>query len=123
MASSKPHAVVELTLARLREFLREPEAVFWVFAFPVLMALALGIAFRQEREQELVVGVVQEAGSPIADALRGARNIRVSELTREEAEAALRGGEVMLVVVPGEPPTYRFDPTRPESRTARLLVD
>jgi ABC-2 type transport system permease protein len=29
----------------------------------------------------------------------------------------------MLVVVPGVPPTYRFDPTRPESRVARLVVD
>ena len=38
--------LVELTTARLREFLREPEAVFWVFAFPLLMAFALGIAFR-----------------------------------------------------------------------------
>ena len=26
--------LVELTLARLREFLREPEALFWVFVFP-----------------------------------------------------------------------------------------
>ena len=29
-----------------REFYREPEAVFWVFGFPVLLAFALGIAFR-----------------------------------------------------------------------------
>ena len=34
--------LVELTRARLREFVREPEAVFWVFVFPVLMAIALG---------------------------------------------------------------------------------
>ena len=40
------HPLVELTLARFREFLREPEAVFWVFAFPVIMSCALGLAFR-----------------------------------------------------------------------------
>ena len=40
------HPLVELTLARVREFLREPEAVFWVFVFPICLALALGIAFR-----------------------------------------------------------------------------
>ena len=28
------HPLVELTLSRFREFVREPEAVFWVFAFP-----------------------------------------------------------------------------------------
>ena len=46
------HPLVELTLTRLREFLREPEAVFWVFFFPVLLAFALGIAFRGQGEQE-----------------------------------------------------------------------
>ena len=35
-----------LTLTRIREFVREPEAVFWVFVFPVLLAMVLGVAFR-----------------------------------------------------------------------------
>jgi ABC-type multidrug transport system permease subunit len=30
---------------------------------------------------------------------------------------------VQIVVLPGTPPAYRFDPTRPESRLARLVVD
>ena len=38
--------LVQLTLARFREFVREPEAVFWTFVFPILMASGLGIAFR-----------------------------------------------------------------------------
>ena len=50
--------LVELTLARLREFLREPEALFWVFVFPILMACALGVAFRSRGEEPIVVGVV-----------------------------------------------------------------
>ena len=62
MPERAPNPLVELTLARLREFLREPEAVFWVFAFPVLMALALGVAFRSERTQEVVVGVRAHGG-------------------------------------------------------------
>ena len=32
--------------ARLRQFLREPGALFWSFGFPVLLSLALGVAFR-----------------------------------------------------------------------------
>jgi ABC-2 type transport system permease protein len=116
--------LLELTRARLREFLREPEAVFWVFAFPVLMALALGIAFRSERTQESVVGVLRGAGAPeIVRQLKTDRAITAHELSPEEAEPALRNGNVSLVVVPGQPPTYRFDPTRPESRMARLLAD
>ena len=38
--------VLQLTRARVVEFLREPEAIFWVFLFPVLLAVALGVAFR-----------------------------------------------------------------------------
>jgi len=123
--SERPQpALVELTRARMREFLREPEAVFWVFAFPVLMALALGIAFRSERTPESLVGVLRAPGSGEAvGQLARAPGLKVRELAPEEAATALRNGVVSLVVVPGGPPTYRFDPTRPESRMARLLVD
>ena len=55
------HPLVELTLARFREFLREPEAVFWVFAFPVIMTCALGIAFRNYNRWE--TNMVQTAGT------------------------------------------------------------
>lgn len=123
MPDRTPRPIVELTLARLREFLREPEAVFWVFAFPVLMALALGIAFRQERQQQVPVGVVAGAAGPFVEQLRAAPGIRLEHLSTEDAVAALRNGDVALVLEPGRPPTYRFDPTRPESRLARFLVD
>ncbi len=115
--------LVELTKSRLREFLREPEAVFWVFAFPLLMAFALGIAFRQERAQEVVVGVVRAEGSTIGAQLKDAPGVRVRTLEPGEEEAALRRGQVAVVLVPGPPLVYRFDPSRPESRTARLVVD
>jgi ABC-2 type transport system permease protein len=124
MAERVPQPLVELTLARIREFLREPEAVFWVFAFPVLLALALGIAFRSERAQEVVVGVVDAgSGSSLADALERTAGMRVRRLAAGEADAALRNGQIAVVVVGANPPAYRFDPTRPESRIARLIVD
>jgi len=115
--------LVELVKTRLREFLREPEAVFWVFAFPLLMAFALGIAFRQERTQDVVVGVVRSADGTIAKRLEAAKGLRVRALEPADADGALRRGQVAVVVVPGTPVVYRFDPGRPESRTARLVVD
>jgi ABC-type polysaccharide/polyol phosphate export permease len=122
--SERYYPVVELTLARMREFLREPEAVFWVFAFPVLMALALGIAFRSQKPQEVVAGVVAGDGAaPLVQALQNAGGVRVRELPPQEVEVALRNGYVSVVVFPGAPPAYRFDPTRPESHVARLTVD
>lgn len=124
MSERRMSPLYELTRARVIEFLREPEAVFWVFAFPVLMALALGVAFRSERTQESLVGVLSGPGSAsVAQALSAAPGLRVKQLAPAEAETALRNGTVSLLVVPGQPPSYRFDPTRPESRLARLVAD
>jgi ABC-2 type transport system permease protein len=117
-------AIRELTLWRVREFLREPEAVFWVFAFPVLLAFALGIAFKNRGPEPVRVGVVEgvEAARTVAMLERDSTIVAV---VLDEAEAAnqLRIGDVSLVIVPGTSPTFRFDPTREESRIARLVVD
>ena len=37
-----------LLMARMLELKREPEVVFWVFVFPLLLAGGLGIAFRNK---------------------------------------------------------------------------
>jgi hypothetical protein len=58
----RDHPLVQLTLSQLRGFYREPEAVFWVFGFPILLAFALGIAFRNRGPEALQVGVVAGAG-------------------------------------------------------------
>src|SRR5215510_9599106 len=58
--SDKPqslHPLVELTATRVREFIREREAVFWVFVFPVLMTFALGIAFRNTAPDKTLVAI------------------------------------------------------------------
>src|SRR6476646_1861608 len=54
-------SMVQLTLVRFREFIREPEAVFWTFIFPILLAAGLGIAFRQRGPDKVQVGVVTTA--------------------------------------------------------------
>lgn len=117
-------ALRELTLARLREFLREPEAVFWVFGFPIIMTLALGIAFRTRSDDPVRVAVDAGAGAEgVLSALRDDRAFVVREIPATGVERALRDGIVQVVVVPGTPPTYRFDPARAESQLARLAVD
>ena len=116
--------LVELTLARFREFLREPEAVFWVFAFPVIMTCALGIAFRSRGEEPVIVGVVEQAGADqLAAALEGSGGFTVRRIPPAEVDRAVRDGRAPVVVVPGTPPEYRFDRARAESQVARLAVD
>ncbi|QQR74643.1 MAG: ABC transporter permease [Holophagales bacterium] len=117
-------SLFQLTRARVAEFLREPEAVFWVFFFPVLLAVALGIAFRNKPPEPVQVGI--EAGSGAEDrlaALGASRELRAEVLSHDEARRQLRVGKIALVVLATDPPTYWLDPTRPESRLARLEVD
>ncbi len=118
------HPLWQLTLTRFREFLREPEAVFWVFAFPVLLACALGLAFRSQGEPEVLAGVLSGPGAAeVEAALTKEPGVRVRSLSRADADAALRNGAVSVLVVPGDPVTYELDPSRPESRVARFVVD
>lgn len=118
------HPLVQLTLTRLREFMREPEAVFWVVVFPIVLAAALGVAFRTQGAEPVHCGVIDVAGrAEVVEALRGARGVAVTVLAPDRADRALRDGQVEVIVIPGAPPAYRFDPTRPESRLARLAVD
>lgn len=120
------HPLIELTSMRVREFLREKEAVFWVFIFPVLMTFALGIAFRNSAPDKTPVAVEANTtrSSEIVDVLSRSPEITAIALNPDEATRALRSGKVSIVVKPGNDAfEYRFDPTRPESRAARLLVD
>ncbi len=123
-ASGRSSPLVQLTLVRVREYTREPEALFWVFVFPILLVLALGIAFRSPVRPPVYVGVEPRPGAePLRAWLAAAGGFDVRVVAADRSEAALRDGEVQVVVVPGHPPVYRYDPTRPESRLARLAVD
>jgi len=116
--------LVQLTLARMREFYREPEAVFWVFGFPIVLAFALGIAFRNRGPEELKVGVLRSPGdSAVAEVLGRSRALTASVLDPEEARLQLRAGRIALLIVPGDPVVYRYDSTRTEGRLARLEAD
>src|SRR5262245_60670597 len=107
---------LQLFLARLREFMREPEVVFWVFGFPILLAIGLGIAFRNKPPDKVVVGVVDgEGAAEVAAALPESKGFQVTRVPAAQAPDRLRLGKVALVVVPGATYEYRYDPTQPES--------
>src|SRR5947207_4656495 len=91
------HSLVQLTLVRFREFLREPEALFWVFIFPILLAAGLGIAFRNRPAERLPIAVVTQQ---LAASLRQDKLLEVQELSPSDAEQALRTGKVTLSVEP-----------------------
>jgi ABC-2 type transport system permease protein len=122
----RDHPLVQLTLVRYREFFREPEAVFWVFVFPVLLTAGLGLAFRNQAPERTRVAVAEgEAARAVLEALSRRADLQAEVLTEPAAAQALRTGRVDIVVLSGADRAveYRFDPERPESRTARLQVD
>lgn len=125
--SQSLHPLIELTAMRVREFLREKEAVFWVFVFPVLMTFALGIAFRNTGPDKTPVAIeatMDARANEVAKLLSGSPEITATVLSPSEAAQALRSGKVSIVVRPGNDTfEYRFDPTRPESQAARLMVN
>jgi ABC-type multidrug transport system permease subunit len=114
----------QLTLMRWRIFAREPAAIFWTYGFPLVLALVLGIAFRTRQPEPIEVAVESsDSTQACRDALAKSPGVRMRWLNAQEAHEALRVGKVSLVVSPGQPRTYSFDPTRPESRLARAVVD
>jgi ABC-type multidrug transport system permease subunit len=110
----------ELTRARLLEFFREPGVIFWVFGFPVLLAIALGVAFRNRPPEATPVAVIEEAGSEdgawLAGVLEESGRLDPVLLPREEAEEAVRRGEAELAVLLDGP---RTSPEPPAEAPAR----
>jgi ABC-type multidrug transport system permease subunit len=124
----KNHSMVQLTLVRFREFIREPEAVFWTFIFPILLAAGLGIAFRQRGPDKVPVGVVTSVtgSGEIVDALKKDSSLIVQPFDDSSAARALRTGKVALLVFPTgtrDSVRYMYDRGRSEAENARVLAD
>jgi ABC-2 type transport system permease protein len=121
-ALSLDHPLVQLTLVRVREFTREPEAVFWALFFPIMITAGLGVAFRSRPAEVLKVATSAPA---IAQALRQEPTLDVAELDQRAADQQLRTGKVALLAEPGPAGAvvYRYDDTNPEGRTARMVAD
>src|SRR5687768_403995 len=103
--------LLELTRVRVLLFLREPEALFWVFAFPLVMAAVLGFAFRGGEPPPSRVRVLAAPGAAELVARLQGSGLEV-ELAGDDAEAEreLRKGSVDVLVEAGTPPRLRYDP-------------
>ena len=149
--SFKTSPLWNLTLSRLREFYRQPEAVFWVYFFPILMVVALGIAFRNKPIEVITVDILESTGATAMEQVLNAdERIHASLFDSETCRQRLRTGKSDLFIEPAgirsssveqpdssrndftdntgdgvgnAPVVYHYDPTRPGSIVARDLVD
>jgi ABC-2 type transport system permease protein len=131
VASLSNSPFMTLTLARLREFYRQPEAVFWVYFFPLLMVVALGVAFRNRPVENITIDAVDSAEvTALSVVFRQDERIIWQVATLEDCRRRLRTGksDLFLVVTPGTTEEkysvdYHFDPTKPGSVVARDTID
>jgi ABC-type multidrug transport system permease subunit len=106
---------------RFRLFLREPEAIFWTFLFPILLAMGLGIAFRNRPADVLQVGATT---AQLTQALAGDKGLTAATMDEAAGTRALATGNILLLAIQRpEGIEYKFDDTNPDARTARLVAD
>src|SRR5512142_561750 len=102
-------ALLELTSARLKEFTRETEAIFWVFGFPLLLTLGLGFAFRQKPPDRIPVGVVAgPAAGQRLKVLQTSPALQPRIYAERDGREQLRRGKISLLIEGGTVPVYRF---------------
>jgi ABC-2 type transport system permease protein len=121
MSKFETSSLYQLTLTRLKLTLREPEAIFWIFVFPILLAVGLGIAFRNRPADVLPVAATTPQ---LTQALAADNGLRASLLDESTGRHALAIGTILLLAEPS--PTgvvYRYDDTNPDARNARILAD
>lgn len=125
-------SLATLVMARIRLFVREPAAIFWVFAFPAILAIALGTAFRDQPPEPPRVGVATD-GIALTERDRASLEeggLQLERAPRAVLEDKLEKGGIDLIIEPAaavhpgdDGLVYRFDPQRSEGRVARLVVD
>jgi ABC-type multidrug transport system permease subunit len=122
--------LLNLVIARLKEFYREPEALFWVYGFPIFMTIALGIAFRNQGTPQVSVDVVSisDSGKVLASLGRQPSFV-IQRNATDAARRRLRSGKTDVVLLVESTKTgapryvYEYDPSRPESVGARDALD
>jgi ABC-2 type transport system permease protein len=114
-------SLYQLTIMRFRLFLREPEAIFWIFIFPILLAAGLGIAFRNRPPEVLQVGATT---LQLTQALNADKGLTSTTMNETAGTQALATGRILLLAVQTPDTTiYQYDSTSPDARTAKLLAD
>src|SRR5207249_1214246 len=100
MSAKQYSPLGQMILARLREFFRQPEVVFWVYGFPILLVVALGIAFRNKPVEHIGVGVQRgEYGPAAGNALSANQKFQVRLCDSSECRLLLRTGKIDLIVI------------------------
>jgi len=127
MSEKRYFPLWHLSLSRLKMFYRQPEAVFWTYGFPLVMITALGLAFREESKEAVLVDIVGPQAEALASRLSHHPQFKVTRPATTEWKKRLQAGKTNLVIETGasatEPPRFWVEPHRAESLFAREAVE
>src|ERR1022692_1279992 len=96
MSNVEHSSLYQLTMARFRLLSREPEAIFWIFIFPILLAAGLGIAFRNRPPDVLPAAATTKQ---LTQALSGDKGLNAMEMDEAAGRHALATGAILLLAV------------------------
>jgi ABC-type multidrug transport system permease subunit len=121
MNNLETSSLYQLTMARFRIIWREPEAIFWIFIFPILLAMGLGIAFRNRPADVLQVAATT---TQLTQALAADKGLTAATMDEAAGTRALATGNILLLAIQKpDGVAYKYDDTNPDARTARLVAD
>jgi ABC-type multidrug transport system permease subunit len=121
MSNLEMSSLYQLTMARFRIIWREPEAIFWIFIFPILLAMGLGIAFRNRPADVLQVAATT---TQLTQALAADKGLTAATMDEAAGTHALSTGNILLLAIQKpDGVAYKYDDTNPDARMARLLAD
>lgn len=128
MNSPAGSALWAVVNSRVREFVRQPEAVFWVYVFPLLMIVVLGLAFRSQPAPELELDIAEGSGAAqIQQWLADSPGLTATVRDEASCRTRLRTGKCLLFVRATDSGAksveYFFDPTQPDALTLRAEID
>ena len=119
-------SLIEMLKCRLREFIREPSAMFFVLLVPILSMVILGTIFSGKGPVRYAVGLVEsqsENFAAVQKALKDSDQVVLSEGREDVLTGDLATGKLVLVVSVEEKLRYVFDPNHPQGSSARDVID
>ncbi|MGE5194641.1 MAG: ABC transporter permease [Deltaproteobacteria bacterium] len=127
MSEKRYFPLWELAVCRLRMFYRQPEAIFWTYGFPLIMLTALGLAFREESKETILVDIIGPQAAALETQLAANARFKIKRPAPDEWRKRLQSGKTSLVIEtgdsPGTPPRFWTEPHRAESLFAREAVE
>ena len=95
-------ALLQLTLANIKTFVRDRAALFWTLAFPLIFVVLFGLIFSGGGSR-LEIGWVDLDGSPASGQLRAAfaaaRNVALTDGSETDLRAKMRSGNLSAIIV------------------------